>query len=96
MIETPELDRLRAVQLETQAAGEFVDWLGTRGIYLAKVYMYDRDGEPTEDKELAHGEDAWPVQQSLLNLLAEWKGIDQAKVDAEQRQILDELRAGRF
>jgi hypothetical protein len=94
MSEHPELDRLKAVQDETQAAGDFVEWLGTKGIFLAATYMYDANGDVTQDPELAAKERTFPVHQPLLDLLAEWKGIDQVKVDREKRAILDELRAG--
>jgi heme oxygenase len=93
MSEHPELDKLAAVKDETQAAGEFIEWLGTQGIFLAKVYRYDRNGEYTEDLSKAHGEQTLPVHETLLTLLARWKDIDQAKVDREQRAMLDKLRA---
>jgi hypothetical protein len=78
MSDYPEHDKLAAVVAETQAAGEFIEWLGTQRIFLAR-YECDHNF-PRE------------VPTSLTTLLAEWQGIDQRKLEAEKRQMLASLR----
>jgi hypothetical protein len=77
----PEHDRLRVVAEETQTAGEFVEWLGGQGYFLAEWPVgWDR---------------AVPCHHSLTELLARWKGIDRDKVEEEKRAMLARLREKR-
>lgn len=78
MTEYPEHDKLSAVKDETQAAGEFIEWLESKGIFLAKYQ---------EESNFPR-----PVHTSLLDLLAEWRGIDRNKIEAEKRQMLAAIR----
>lgn len=74
----PEHDKLSAVKDQTQAIGEFVDWLhDEKEIVLARL----------DDCGRAYG------AGSLLDLLAEWAGIDLDKIEAEKREMLETLRA---
>lgn len=69
----PEHDKLATVADQTQAIGEFVEWLEGKGIFLARYvdgYNFPRT---------VHG---------FRDLLAEWAGIDQNKLEAEKRQML--------
>lgn len=50
MSDYPEHDKLRAAQAETQAAGEFVEWLNSQGIQLM-TYREDLTDTRTVDDE---------------------------------------------
>ena len=78
MSDYPEHDKLRAVLAETQAAGEFIEWLGTQGLFLARI----RPGHnfPRYD------------ETPVTTLLARWQDIDLNKLEAEKRQILASIR----
>lgn len=73
----PEHDKLTAVAEQTQAIGEFVEWLESKGIFLARYV------EGSNYPRSVHG---------FRDLLAEWAGIDQDKLEAEKRQMLNALR----
>jgi hypothetical protein len=74
----PEHDKLTAVADQTQAIGEFIEWLGGKGVFLACFVA--GHNFPRE----VHG---------FRDLLAEWAGIDQDKLEAEKRQMLASNRA---
>jgi len=73
MSDYPEHDKLSAVAEQTQAIGEFVEWLEGKGIFLARYV------EGSNFPRSVHG---------LRDLLAEWADIDQNKLEAEKRQML--------
>lgn len=74
----PEHDKLSEIKDRTQAIGEFVDWLSdTKGVVLASIDDYGNASSP---------------RQSLIDLMAEWAGIDLDKIEAEKREMLAELR----
>lgn len=80
----PESDKLHAVAKYSQAIGEFVnDWLPTQGIYLAE---YFKPEGYLGDERLV------PTHRSIQDLLAEYFEIDQGKLEAEKRAMLDALR----
>jgi len=72
----PEHDKLRGVSGKSQAIGEFVDWLGGKGIILAK----------------RQGEDLIPAGTRIQALLAEFFEIDEDEIEAEKRVMLLEMR----
>jgi hypothetical protein len=74
--EYPEHEKLAKVQPETQAAHDFLEWLGGKGIMLARV---DERG-----MALTVGNDR--------DLLAEWKGVDLAALEAEKRAMIERVR----
>jgi hypothetical protein len=80
-VPTPELDKMSAVRDESQAIGEFLEWMSSRGLVFAK--WVDRG---IHDDELV--EDRKPIKERL----AEYFEIDLNKVDEEQRMLLDTLR----
>jgi hypothetical protein len=84
MSDYPEHDKLSAVKDETQAAGEFLEWLATAGYTLAVPYNGDEDW---------CGQMFVPACTDPIKLLAAWKGIDQNKIEAEKRQMLASIRA---
>lgn len=76
---TPECDRARKVKDQTQAAGEFLEWASSQGIFLGH-YVEEDYGRFN------------PVHESVETLLARWMGIDLAKVEQEKRAILEWIR----
>lgn len=79
MSEFPEHDKLIGVVSQTQTAADFVLWLGSQGIYLAE---YVQDNSPHMTR----------TGKNLSDLLAEWKGVDLSKLEAEKRTILARVR----
>lgn len=78
---TPELDKMTACRAQSQAQGEFLDWLmKEKEIVLAK---WSNDSE--SDQNL------YECPVSIEALLAEFHGIDLNKVEKERRAILEEL-----
>ncbi len=78
-IDTPECDRMLAVREQSQAIGEFLDWLDEeKGVEL----MVLGDGGASYE----------PFYFNTNKLLAEFFDIDLDKVDKEQRAILEELQ----
>jgi hypothetical protein len=79
MSDYPEHDKLSEVADQTQAIGEFMEWLGSKGVFLA--HYIDGMNFPRQ------------YNTGVRDLLAEWAGIDQDKLEAEKRQMLGTLRA---
>jgi hypothetical protein len=94
MTDYPEHDKLLAIKDETQAAGDFIEWLGSQGVFLAKNYMFDEHLQRTDDAAQCFTERILAYSRSLTELLADWQGIDLAKIEAEKRQMLASLRTG--
>jgi hypothetical protein len=80
----PQHDKLRAVQAESQAQGEFVDWLEEQGIFLAEWVKVS--SLPSSSERLV------PATTPLRDLLAEYHGVDQAELEREKRAMLDAQR----
>lgn len=93
----PEHDKLNAVKDKSQIIGEFLDWLPRYGVEVdpalgpLSIAYYPLRGnggmDGSERREVMY--DA-PV--TIEKLLAGYFGIDLKKLEAEKRQILDELR----
>ncbi len=79
MSSTPECDKMRAISHLSQTCGEFVDWLDVRKDFTLCAWDHENG---------CH----YPAAPSLPSLLAEFFEIDLRKVDAEQREILRQLR----
>lgn len=78
-MEYPEHEKLSAVSDESQAVGEFIVWLSDeRGILLAE----------------RQGFEFLPISASIQSLLSEFFEIDMKKIEAEKRQMLEELKEG--
>lgn len=82
MSDYPEHDKLLAVKDQTQAIGEFIEWVrAAHGAELMVYFEGDHEG--------------WYsifARRSLEKLLAEWSGIDLKKIDEEKRAMLEVLR----
>ena len=79
MSQYPEHDKLKEIQEESQIIGEFLD---NCGYTLAK---WSKEPHLVDYAELV------PVG-SIPDILAEYFGIDQNKLEAEKRAMLDEMR----
>lgn len=74
----PEHEKMKSVKTQSQAIGEFVEWLEGEGIFLAR-YREGRDYMDT-------------VPERIESLLARHFEIDLKKIDAEKDAMLDEMR----
>ena len=101
-MQMPECEKVRTVQQVSQAIGEFLDWLHhEKGWFIAEEHRHDDSCY----ERIALDEDEGEVQKvcgmldgqlisvsfSTVQLLAEFFGIDLAKVEAEKRALLAEL-----
>lgn len=86
MIDTPELDKQKRVidSGRAETVQDLIDWLPTRGYRLAEYIQYEGYSEPRL------------VEANVIpeQLMADFFGIDLAKIEAERRAILDALRGG--
>jgi hypothetical protein len=79
MVDHPEHDKLAKIADKSQVCGEFHEWLMAQGYVLAR---YDRGYRPNE---------LFPVRRRLQDMLAEFFGIDRAKLEQEKRAMLAEI-----
>ena len=107
-VATPELDKMLGVNRQSQAIGEFLDWLGTKGITLMtyQEIFEDREqldalgynkidqstGEVLMNLNVCVFKGHTPVGASIEKLLAQHFEIDLDKCEEERRAILDALR----
>lgn len=75
-VPTPECDKLLKVKDRSQEIGDFLEWLAGQEVELC-TYV-DKDGYH-------------PVRESTEQLLAEYFGIDLAKIEQEKRAIMKTL-----
>ena len=74
----PEHEKLHAVREQSQAIGEFLEWVNTEKGWMLGVY---------------EGERMYPASYSINALLAEFFGIDPDLLEREKRAMLESLRA---
>lgn len=72
----PEHDKVQKIAPQSQAIGEFLEWLQERGTVLAE---YD-------------GDRLWPQSFTTETLLAKFFDIDLNKLEKEKREMLKEIR----
>lgn len=75
---TPEHDKRDGKEDQFQLIGEFLEWLGEKGIHLA-VYG-------PEDDQL------WPTHQPIEQTLADFFGVDLNAFRAESDAVLEWVR----
>lgn len=89
---------MKAVQTQSQAIGEFLEWLGDeKDICMAQRHQHT-DGCLDEDLEVGCGyedDELIYVHIGIEKLLAEYFSIDLDKVEQEKRAMLEEIRASR-
>lgn len=98
----PECEKMHAVKDKSQAIGEFLEWLqAERKVHLCVVHShsdgcYEEDDEFHEDppKCGCNEGDYLPFHKGTEQLLAEFFGIDLAKVEDEKRALLEFVRKG--
>ena len=78
----PESAKMAAVSDESQSIGEFIEWLGTKGIMLGHNVTFEGYSTPQ----------FVPVSTSTENLLADYFEIDLKKVEQEKRAMLEAIR----
>lgn len=74
----PEHEKLSAISDKSQTCGEFIDWLIEHDYHLCQP---DTTGRYF-----------WPTHTPLTKLLAEFFEIDLDKIEAEKRQMIEEMR----
>lgn len=85
----PEHEKLRALEGRSQVVGEFVDqFLAEKGYRICEIAESGRGSFLTPEQQW------FPIQQPFQDLLAEFFGLDRAKLDAEKDQMLTKLREG--
>ena len=98
----PEHEKLKKVQDKSQACGEFLEWLfGEKGYHLGEYHEHTDDCWLPGDNQTAARrmcgmgvQTLYPAALNVRKLLAEFFEIDEEKLEAEKRAMLDELRAG--
>ena len=98
MSDHPECDKVAAVAEQSQAIGEFLEWLPSKGLTVATHYCLTADEYPShvcsEQRDCCEMSERFvPLSYQTTKLLAEFFDIDLAAVDREQRAMLDQLRA---
>lgn len=89
MDEEREVDKMLKIKEKAQVAGEFLEWLQSKG-YRICTYFKDKEYEKDEKDEDESG--YYPAHINIEQLLADFFGIDLEKVEKEKRKILDDIR----
>ena len=85
-METPECDKMRAVQEKSRELTNFVDWLREQKYAICEEKEYS-DTYPREQW--------YPLRKNFEELFAEYFGIDLKKVEEERRALLEEIRSAK-
>jgi len=75
---TPELDRMKAIQGQSQQIGQFLDWLQSDGNMTIAEYV--------------DGYTLFPISDSIERILAAYFNIDLKKVERERCAILNYIQ----
>jgi hypothetical protein len=96
-MKTPEHDKLHKVKDRSQVCGEFIEWLAGRGIHLASAHEHTRDCRREDGWRgcgmLGDGGALYTIATPLHKLLAEFFGINLAKLEHEKTATLARLRS---
>jgi hypothetical protein len=89
----PEHDKLALIKDQSQAIGEFIEWLERDGIHLASRYCLRDDRHP----DWCENGCEWstymlPIGKSISTLLAKFFKIDQDTLEREKRAMLASIR----
>lgn len=88
-ISTPELDKMRAVQEQSQAIGSFIEWLSTKDYVIGRhltMEEVDQLGLDPDETNII------PVYSSIEKILAEYFEIDLNKVEQERTKLLEQIQ----
>ena len=84
-MESPECEKMVAVQEKSKELTKFVDWLREQGYAICEERIYKG----------SYPEEQWvPLKKSFEQLFADYFGIDLKKVEEERRALLEEIRRG--
>lgn len=83
-----EHEKLKKIQAQSQACGEFLDWLQDE----KELVLCRRPEGVREEEDEDQLEEYLPAPVSKVLLLAEFFSIDQKKIDEEKEQMLEEQR----
>lgn len=90
VLKLPEHDKLTKVSGDSQAIGQFIEWLrGSKKIIFCKLQderIYRESIEEYQDEYYA------PTTLNIQDILAEYFEIDLEKLEKEKRKILDNIR----
>ena len=84
---TPQLDKMKAVQKESQLLGEFLEWLQEEGLVICEWH----ENQYVNGK-LSQPAGVYPTRRTSQQLLADYFGIDLKAADWERQALLDALR----
>jgi hypothetical protein len=92
----PEHDRLQAVKESSQTIGDFLSWIQEeQSVVLARSHKHNENCIENGERVCGAEKDSLvPVFCSITGWLARYFGIDEAKLEAEKRTMLDDLRSG--
>lgn len=79
--DTPELEKMKAHQPESQIIGSFLDWLTN-----------EKNREICTWDTTRHREEFRPVGKTIEQTLAEYFDVDLKKVEEERRAVLEYAR----
>ncbi len=93
---TPTLDKIMAVQEDSQVIQSFIEWVFAQKVFFAKYPML-REMYP-DSKEAQEGsndtsEIAYPITLDLDSLLHQYFGIDKNEEEKERMALLEYVRA---
>lgn len=86
MTNYPEHEKLEKVKEETQAIGQFLEWLNSKKKIILGSYFKDADNLNTDLQEMRM------IYVQHEKLIAEFYGIDLDKLEQEKRDILKSIR----
>lgn len=98
VVKTPTLDKMLSVKDQSQAAGQFLDWLvSEKGFVLAKYHEHNDEhcGEYERGNRRECGlaeETLYQEHHSIEKLLAEFFGINLNQAEKERVAILKSLQ----
>lgn len=78
MGEYPEHDKMAKVREQSQACGEFLEWLGEQGYQVGEFVLFDGYSE----------EQFVPIYRPMDELLAGFFGIDLKLIEQEKQAML--------
>jgi len=93
----PEHDKLIAIQDQSQAIGEFLEWARIElGYSLGEYHEHTQDCFDIDGGRICgmRTEEMYAVNMPVTNLLAKFFNIDQDKLEEEKRAMLKALRNG--
>ena len=83
MSDYPEHDKQSAIIEDARTIDEFIEWLGSRGMFIAEHQKLDGFRDPI----------LVPIPQAHQQVVMDFYGIDGAKLEDERRAMLASLRA---